>query len=340
MHSSRPLLLITMGDVAGIGPEIIARAWPELPALCRPVVVGDPAWLRRGLDVAGIAAEVVAVDDPAAREATPTLVPCLGVPGPELSDVQPGRVDARAGRAAHDFLCAAIDLALAGRADGIVTAPLHKEGLHAAGLRYPGHTEILAERTGSRRFAMLLYGDGLAVAHVTLHMALRDVFARLSTPAVRERIELLDEILPRLLDRKPRIAVAALNPHAGDGGLFGDEEPTILAPAVAQARAQGIDASGPYPADTLFVRAARGEFDGIVAMYHDEGHIAMKLRSGWRCVNITAGLPIVRTSVAHGTAYDIAGRGLADPASLVEAVKVAARLARAGRACNFRPAGA
>jgi 4-hydroxythreonine-4-phosphate dehydrogenase len=329
MQPNRPLLLITMGDVAGVGPEIIARAWPQLPALCRPVVVGDPLWLRRGLDLAGVAAEVV----PDTVEATATRVPCVRVPTADLADVQPGRVDARAGRAAHDFLCAAIDRTLAGQADGIVTAPLHKEGLHAAGLRYPGHTEILAERTGTRRFAMLLYGDGLAVAHVTLHMALRDVFAHLSVAAVRERIELLDELLPCLLERRPRIAVAALNPHAGDGGLFGDEEATLLVPAVEQARAKGITASGPYPADTLFVRAHRGEFDGIVAMYHDEGHIAMKLRSGWRCVNITAGLPIVRTSVAHGTAYDIAGRGVADASSLIEAAKVAARLA--GRSCNW-----
>ncbi len=329
MQPHRPLLLITMGDVAGVGPEIIARAWPRLPELCRPVVVGDPLWLRRGLDLAGVSAKIV----PDTIEATPTRVPCLRVPTADLGDVQPGRVDARAGRAAHDFLYAAIDRTLARQADGIVTAPLHKEGLHAAGLRYPGHTEILAERTGTRRFAMLLWGDGLAVAHVTLHMALRDVFAHLSIDAVRERIELLDELLPCLLERRPRIAVAALNPHAGDGGLFGDEEVKIIVPAVEQARARGISASGPYPADTLFVRAHRGEFDGIVAMYHDEGHIAMKLRSGWRCVNITAGLPIVRTSVAHGTAYDIAGRGVADEASLIEATKVAARLA--GRSCKW-----
>jgi 4-hydroxythreonine-4-phosphate dehydrogenase len=328
-----PILLITQGDVAGIGPEIIARAWPALPALCRPVVAGDPLWLRRGLDLAGVAAEVVVADDPSAVVATPTLVPCLRVATADLSGVVAGKVDPRAGRAAYDFLCTAIDLARAGKADAIVTAPLHKEGLHAAGLRYPGHTEILAERTGTRRFAMLLYGDGLAVAHVTLHMALRDVFAHLNIPAVRERIELLNEILPCLVDHQPRIAVAALNPHASDGGLFGDEEATILTPAVEQSRATGIDVRGPYPADTLFVRAHRGEFDGIVAMYHDEGHILMKFRSGWQCVNITAGLPIIRTSVAHGTAYDIAGRGVADSSSLVEAVKVAARLA--GRSCNF-----
>jgi 4-hydroxythreonine-4-phosphate dehydrogenase len=242
--------------------------------------------------------------------------------------VSVGQVSAAAGRAAYDFLVRAIDETLAGRADGIVTAPLHKEGLHAAGIRHPGHTEILAERTGTQAFAMVLYGDGLAVAHVTLHMALREVFRHLTPEAVLEKIRLLQDLLPRLLDRSPRIGVAALNPHASDGGLFGDEEVTILTPAIEQARREGIEASGPWPADTLFVRAHRGEFDGIVAQYHDEGHIAMKLRSGPRCVNISAGLPLVRTSVAHGTAYDIAGRGAADESSLIEAVRVAARLAR------------
>jgi 4-hydroxythreonine-4-phosphate dehydrogenase len=323
---SLPRLLLTVGDVAGIGPEIIARAWPALLSACRPVVVGDPSWLERALQLTGSPARVVAVQQVAETEASPDRVPCLAASQQDLSHVQPGRVSAEAGRAAYDFLCAAIDRTMAGEADGIVTAPLHKEGLHAAGLPWPGHTEILAERTGTKHFAMVLYGDGLAVAHVTLHLALRDVFRHLSTEAVLERIRLLDDLLPRLLERKPRIAVAALNPHGSDGGLFGNEEATLLAPAVAQARAAGMDASGPWPADTLFVRAHKGEFDGIVAMYHDEGHIAMKLRSGMRCVNISAGLPIVRTSVAHGTAYDIAGKGIADAGSLIEAVRVAAKL--------------
>jgi 4-hydroxythreonine-4-phosphate dehydrogenase len=321
---SLPRLLITMGDVAGIGPEIIARAWPMLPELCRPIVAGDSRWLQRALELTGTPAEVVPPD----CEATAARIPCLQATSVDLTEVQPGHVHASAGQAAYDFLCAAIDRTLGGEADGIVTAPLHKEGLHAAGLNYPGHTEILGERTGTRRFAMLLSGDGLTVAHVTLHMALRDIFRHLTPQSIRERIDLLDELLPRLLDRRPRLAVAALNPHASDGGLFGDEERTLIAPTVEEARSAGIDVRGPFPADTLFVRAHKGEFDGIVALYHDEGHIAMKLRSGWRCVNITAGLPIIRTSVAHGTAYDIAGRGIADPGSLIEATKVAAKLAR------------
>jgi 4-hydroxythreonine-4-phosphate dehydrogenase len=319
-----------MGDVAGIGPEIIARAWPELTSVCTPVVVGDPFWLQRALELVQRPAVVVRVDDLNTVSVTTEVVPCVTCVTADLSQVESGQVSAAAGRAAYDFLCTAIDRTLAGDADGIVTAPLHKEGLRAAGLSYPGHTEILAERTGTRHFAMLLFGNGLGVAHVTLHMALRDVFQHLSAAAIREKIGLLDSMLPRLVGRKPHIGVAALNPHASDGGLFGDEETRIIAPAVEAARRDQIDVSGPWPSDTLFVRARRGEFDGIVAMYHDQGHIAMKLLDGARMVNITAGLPIVRTSVAHGTAYDIAGKGIADAAGMVEAARVAARLAAKG----------
>lgn len=323
----KPRLLLTMGDVAGIGPEIIVRAWPELLAFCRPVVVGAPAWLARAAELVGRRLQLVPVASPPEAEPQPECVPCLVCDTADLQGVQWGRVSAAAGRAAYDFLCAAIDRTLTGEADGIVTCPLHKEGLRAAGVPHPGHTEILAERCGVERFAMVLSMDGLAVAHVTLHMALRDVFRHLTPEAVHEKIILLHDLQGRLLGRAPRVAVAALNPHASDGGLFGDEEETIIRPAVEAARADGVDVSGPWPSDTLFVRARGGAFDGVVAMYHDQGHIALKLLGGLRAVNISAGLPLVRTSVAHGTAYDIAGRGVADPASLVEAAKVAARLA-------------
>jgi 4-hydroxythreonine-4-phosphate dehydrogenase len=323
----RPRLLLTLGDVAGVGPEIIARAWPELQHLCRPVVVGDPLWVRRGLEVVRSPARFRVVSRPDEVEPEVGLVPVLHASTQDLSGVAIGVVNARAGQAAYDFLIRAIDLTQAGEADGIVTAPLHKEGLSAAGLSYPGHTEILADRTGVREFAMVLFIPGLAVAHVTLHMALRDVFAHLTPQGICEKARLLDGLLRRLLGRQPRLGIAALNPHASDGGLFGDEEERIVTPGVVLAQQEGLQVSGPWPADTLFVRAKEGEFDGVVAMYHDQGHIALKLFGRGRLVNISVGLPIVRTSVAHGTAYDIAGRGVADASSLIEAVKVAAQLA-------------
>lgn len=323
-------LLITMGDVAGVGPEIIARAWPDLFAFCRPVIVGDARWLEKGARLVGQSARVVPIGDPSEAQPTRDTMPCVNSSDQDLSNVHFGKVSGAAGRAAYDYLIAAIDWTLAGEADGLVTAPLHKEGLRAAGLHYPGHTEILAERTGVKNFAMLLSCAGLTVAHVTLHMALHDVFRHLTRAAIVEKIHLVNDVVRKLNAGEPaRIGVAALNPHASDGGLFGDEEQRLIRPAVEEARNAGLNVIGPLPSDTLFVRASKGEFNGIVAMYHDQGHIALKLLGGLRAVNITAGLPIVRTSVAHGTAYDIAGQGIADATSLVEAVRVAAQLAKA-----------
>lgn len=317
-----------MGDVAGVGPEVVARAWPDLLGFSTPTVVGDPYWLEMAMQLIGGSAKVVPIDEVGHEAPSPDQIPCLLASKQDLANSAPGHVSPVAGKAAYDFLVAAIRRVVADEADAIVTAPLNKESLRAAGVTFPGHTEILAARTGTKDYAMVLYGDELAVAHVTLHMALREVFQHLTVPAVLDKIRLLDKLLPRLIGRPPRLAVAGLNPHAGDGGLFGDEEAKVLTPAVEQAIAEDIEVTGPLPADTLFVRAHRGEFDGVVAPYHDQGHIAMKLRSGFRCVNITAGLPIIRTSVAHGTGFDIAWRGLADASSLVEAGRVAAKLVR------------
>jgi 4-hydroxythreonine-4-phosphate dehydrogenase len=316
-----------MGDAAGIGPEIIAKGWRDLLAICRPVVVGDIGRMQWACNLVGARTEVRVTESVEDANGSQREMPCLPGSVQDVNNVVAGRVSAACGRAAYDFLCTATDLALGGRGAGIVTAPLHKEGLRAAGVLQPGHTEILAQRTGTQRYGMILYGDGLAVIHVTLHMALREVFGHLTTAGVLQKVHLLHDLLQQLHGRRARLGVAALNPHAGDGGLFGDEEATIIQPAVRQAQSLGIDVTGPWPADTLFARAAKGEFDGLVAMYHDQGHIALKMRSGLRAVNISAGLPIVRTSVAHGTAYDIAGKGLADAHSLVEAASVAARLA-------------
>ncbi|ODT96478.1 MAG: 4-hydroxythreonine-4-phosphate dehydrogenase PdxA, partial [Planctomycetes bacterium SCN 63-9] len=297
--------------------------------------------LRSALRLVGGRAEVVPVETPDRVVPSADRIPCLDPADerglPPLRDVRLGTVDPRAGRASYDFLLAAIDLALAGRIDAITTLPISKKSLQLAGIDYPGHTEILADRCRARDHAMMLYlatgeatetsRQGLGVIHVTLHMALRRIFEHLNVENVRSKIELADRSMRPLTEgRPPRIAVAALNPHAGEDGLFGDEEPTILAPAVAQAREAGIAVSGPYPADSLFRKAIGGDFDAIVAMYHDQGHIPLKAIGFSRAVNVTLGLPIVRTSVAHGTAFDIAGKGVADPSSLIEAVRIAARI--------------
>jgi 4-hydroxythreonine-4-phosphate dehydrogenase len=324
-------LLITMGDVAGIGPEIIAHGWRSLVSFCRPVVVGDVGHLEKAVKLTFVRAKVRSVTDLGEADPAAELIPCIVGTGQDLRTVPTGKVSAQAGKAAYDFLCVATDKLLSGEADAMVTAPLHKEGLRAAGLPFPGHTEILAERTHSPHYGMMLYADRLGVVHVTLHMALRDVFQHVTREAVQEKIGLAHGIMSKLAGGLPRIGVAALNPHAGDGGLFGDEERRIIQPAVIDAQRQGINVGGPFPSDTLFVRARSGEFDAIVAMYHDQGHIAMKLTGGLRAVNITVGLPIVRTSVAHGTAYDIAGRGIADATSLIEAARVAIQLSSASK---------
>jgi 4-hydroxythreonine-4-phosphate dehydrogenase len=342
MIDERPLVALTMGDVAGVGPEVIARAWGESPlrSLARPIVIGSRAVLERAIRHVGSDLTVHAITDPAAADPSAHVIPCLDPTGDDLADVEPGLVSARAGRAAYDYLIAAIDLALAGRVDAITTLPLNKESLRLSGVEHPGHTEILAERCGAAEHAMMLYLDhptegatGLAVLHVTLHVPLRAIFDLLTIDRVAAKIRLADEFLPPLLDgRAPRIAVAGLNPHASENGLFGDEEELIIGPAVDQARAEGTDVVGPIAADTLFVRAINGEFDAVIAMYHDQGHVAIKTVGFDRAVNVTLGLPIVRTSVAHGTAFDIAWSGRAETHSLIEATRVAARIVAGRRA--------
>jgi 4-hydroxythreonine-4-phosphate dehydrogenase len=291
-----PLVGLTMGDVAGIGPEVIVRAWldPELHALARLLVIGDPGVLRRAQGiVAGAGSLRIQVVD-APEEARPALdtIPCLPVRGGfgDIAEVRAGVVDPRAGRAAYEFLTTAIDLALARRIDAIVTLPLNKQALHEAGILHPGHTEILAERCRAPDHAMMLYLEsqatppipapearqrpvpGLGVIHVTLHVALRRVFDLLSRESILSKIRLADRAMrPLTGGLKPRIAVTSLNPHAGEDGLFGDEERTLIRPAVDDARRYGLDATGPWPNDTLFYHALNGAYDAVVAMYHDQG---------------------------------------------------------------------
>jgi 4-hydroxythreonine-4-phosphate dehydrogenase len=340
MTESRPRLAITLGDVAGIGPEIVVRALTQSDALtwCRPVIVGHPELVRRTAHSLGLN-----VDLQDRETASDVGIACWNPGGDDVLDVVPGRIQAAAGRAAYESLVAATRATLRGAFDAIVTAPLHKEALHAAGLPFPGHTEILAAECGVREVAMMLYlppGDvvrgpqGLGVAHATLHTSIRSVPGLLTESRVAETVRLLDRFL-RDLGGEPRIGVCALNPHAGEHGLFGDEETTIIAPAVECCRTEGIHATGPIPADALLRRAVAGEFDGVAAMYHDQGHIALKLIGFDRAVNVTLGLPIVRTSPSHGTAFDIVGRGKANPEGLLAAMRVACRLAAQRQAEDF-----
>lgn len=322
----KPKILITMGDVAGVGPEIIVKAWGEILTFCEPVVVGDPTWLEKAIHLLNKNTKVQVINEPEQAMPQPNLISCTRIKTADLSTVKLCNINASAGQAAHDYLIQSIDWALENRASAIVTAPLHKEGLHLAGLDYPGHTEILASRTKVPEHVMILALPELAVAHVTLHLALKNIFNELSVERIVARAQLLENLLTKVLGRAPRIAIAALNPHGSDGGLFGNEEQTIIQPATDLCKRQGMTVSGPIPADTLFLRASQGEFDGVVAMYHDQGHIALKLLGQRRAVNITAGLPIIRTSVAHGTAYDIAWKGIADESSLVSAAKWAVKL--------------
>jgi 4-hydroxythreonine-4-phosphate dehydrogenase len=286
----KPRIAITVGDPAGIGPEVARRAAmdPRVLAACDPDVY-EPA--DRGRFAAGV-------------------------------------LSADAGRAAYDTIVRAVEDAQQGRVGAIATAPVNKEAFRLAGLPWNGHTDLLAHLTGARDVAMMFYSEALSVVLATVHIALADVPRALTRESLEATIALTARELPRFGVAAPRIAVAGLNPHAGEHGLFGREEETAIGPAIAAARGRGIDVSGPFPADTVFVRARRGEFDVVIACYHDQGLIPVKLVAFGRAVNVTLGLPIVRTSVDHGTAFDIAGKGIADPESMIAAVLLAARLAR------------
>ena len=297
----KPRIAITAGDPAGIGPEIAARAARDSRVLgvCDPVVYGPPA---------GAA-------------------------------FAPGELSAEAGRAAHDAIVGAVEAARGGEVAALATAPINKQAFRLAGLPWSGHTDLLAHLTGAQDVAMMFYSDALRVVLATIHIPLADVPAALTATSLEITIGLTACELPRFGIPTPRIAVAGLNPHAGEKGLFGHEEEQVIRPAIAACREQGIDVSGPFPADTVFVRAHRGEFDVVVACYHDQGLIPVKLVAFGQAVNVTLGLPIIRTSVDHGTAFDIAGKGVADPESMIAAVLLAARLAR-GPAAFARGASA
>ncbi|WP_038373418.1 4-hydroxythreonine-4-phosphate dehydrogenase PdxA [Brachybacterium phenoliresistens] len=327
---SAPVIAVTMGDAAGVGPEVIVSACtdPEIFALCTPVVIGDARRLRRAAQSIGREdVEVRAVAEPAQAVGGTGVLSVIDLDLiPE--DLPFGELSAVAGEGSYRFIERAARLALAGQVQAICTAPLNKEALHAAGHVYPGHTELLAALTGAEEVSMMLATPNLRVIHVTTHVGLLDAVARIEPGLVERTIRRGHEALVRAGVPAPRIGVCAINPHAGEGGLFGyGEEAEKIAPGVEAARADGIDATGPLPADTLFYLATRGDYDLVVAMYHDQGHGPIKALGIESGVNITVGLPVIRTSVDHGTAFDIAGRNLADPRSMVEAMRQAAAMA-------------
>ncbi|MBP8130040.1 MAG: 4-hydroxythreonine-4-phosphate dehydrogenase PdxA [Candidatus Hydrogenedentes bacterium] len=325
--SAKPVLGITMGDVNGVGPEILAKALarPDVAAACTPVVFGDPAVLEHARRFAPGCPEPLGV--PEAQMTPPGYVAVVdaGYPAPA---VHAGTQDTAAGRSAVEWVKGAVAATLAGTLEGIVTCPISKACIHQAGYRYSGHTELIAEMTGSADYRMCLFAGAMRVVHITSHLSLREALRAVSRDRIMTSVKVGHEALLRLGLERPRIAVAGLNPHAGEGGAFGNEEAREIAPAIKACRDAGLPCSGPYPPDTVFRRMRAGEFDMVVAMYHDQGHIPMKLIAMDEGVNVTLGIPIVRTSVDHGTAFDIAGRGIAREHSLCAAVTLAALLAR------------
>jgi 4-hydroxythreonine-4-phosphate dehydrogenase len=352
---SRPVLGLTMGDPAGIGPEICLRALcePSVLAQCVPVLFGDAGVIERLLSSSSSKARgksrtrtrmrTRTINKPGIRIISlrewsqisparePLIVDCAAI---DAKRVQPGKISAACGRAGFIFIEQAIRSALRGQLDGVVTAPIHKEALRLSGVKHPGHTEIFTSLTHARRSCMMLRSDVLTVSMVTTHVGYSEVPEKLSVARVLDVIELTAEAMARMLKRTPRLAICGLNPHAGEHGLFGRrEEERFIQPAIRKARAKGIRIEGPLPPDAAFTTGQRKRFDAIVTLYHDQGHIPFKMLAFDTGVNVTLGLPIVRTSVDHGTAFDIAWQGVADPRSLFEAIRIAVDLTR-GRKNN------
>jgi len=325
-----PLVAVTMGDPAGVGPEIIAKTFadPGFHARNRALVVGDAGMVERAAQLLGLRLGINEISEPEDAAVRPGTADVLQV-GELPLDLPFGELDARAGDAAFRYVEKATRLASAGRVAAIATAPLNKEAMHLAGHGYPGHTEILADLTGTEDYAMMLVTDELKVIHVSTHVSLREAIERAQPERELAVIRLAHESLKKLGVRRPRVAVAGLNPHAGENGLFGLEDIEKIKPAVKAALEEGVDASGPWAPDTVMMRARQGYFDVVVVQYHDQGHIPVKLMGFDTGVNVTVGLPFFRTSVDHGTAFDIAGTGKADHASLEAALDLARSLAGA-----------
>ncbi|GFN21702.1 MAG: 4-hydroxythreonine-4-phosphate dehydrogenase PdxA [Thermoanaerobacteraceae bacterium] len=341
---TRPIIAITVGDPCGIGPEITAKALAlaEIYERCRPLVVGDAGLMCEAARIAGVKLEVRPVEHPAQGRYEYGVMDVLDLQNVDLSRLEYGKVTSLGGEASFQYIAKAIELALAGEVDAVTTGPIHKEAINLAGHHYAGHTEIFADLTKTKDYCMMLIDKNFRVSHVTTHVALSQVPSLVTKERVLKVIELTHEALLRMGIAQPRIAVSGLNPHAGDGGLFGREEIEEIGPAVEEACRKGMAVDGPLSPDTVFVKLQGGQYDAVVAMYHDQGHIPTKIvgfrydnaTGTWGSVagiNVTLGLPIIRTSVDHGTAFGKAGKGTANPESMVDAIKLAADLACGGR---------
>jgi len=330
MNSKKPIIAITMGDPCGIGPEIIVRSLmsSEVKACCTPVVLGDRKVMERAVRLVGRGQQLQTLAGDELPESVLEGSICIKeLSSLEEADMVYGSPTSVSGDAVYHYISAAASLCMSGRVAAMATAPINKAAMNRAGHDYPGHTELLAELTSSEEFVMMLAGERLRVTLVTIHEAIAAVPRLVTYERVLQTIVTTHADVNRYFCKKPRIAVLALNPHAGEGGMFGDHETAIIAPAIAAARERGIDASGPHSADTLFHFAANGEYDAVVCMYHDQGLIPLKLLHFDDGVNITLGIPIIRTSVDHGTAYDLAGRGIASAESMKAAIMTASRMA-------------
>jgi 4-hydroxythreonine-4-phosphate dehydrogenase len=322
----KPLIAITMGDPAGIGPEIICKVFQSsgIRKMSRPVVIGDLSVMEETIESLGFALllkPIEKAEESSPREGIIEIFDLKNVPKFKI-----GKPSSISGKAVYGYIKKAVSLAMAKEIDAIVTAPINKETLKMAGLPYTGHTEILAKLTGTKDFGMMLIGGPLRVILVTTHLAIKDIPSMIKKENVLNTIILAHNAMLDLAIKRPKIAVSGLNPHAGEGGMFGKEELEEIIPAIEEARKKGINVSGPVSPDTLFHKAYKGEYNVIVSMYHDQGLIPLKMLSFGKGVNVTVGLPIIRTSVDHGTAYDIAGKGIADPSSLSDALKLAVKL--------------
>jgi 4-hydroxythreonine-4-phosphate dehydrogenase len=327
----KPLLGLTIGDATGSGPEIVVKALAEQEVYdrCRPLVIGDLGIMNRAAGIVGSSLKCRAVTDLAGAGQEYGFIDVLDMKNLPI-DLPFATIDPRAGKAAYEYVEKAVGLAMSGEVDAIVTGPLHKEAMNRGGYHFPGHTEILAHLSGTKDYAMMLTGDNLRVIHVSTHVALRKACDLVKKERVLKVIHLAHQTLQMMGIEKPRIAVAGLNPHSGEGGLFGDEDAKEIVPAVAEAKQQGLDVLGPVAPDTVFYRAVvKKHFDIVVVMYHDQGHIPLKVLGFEAGVNTTVGLPFIRTSVDHGTAFGKAGKGTADHHSMLEAIYLAAQMASA-----------